>query len=143
MSERSNGNGNGNESENDHGVADAGFDDWLDALKDGRAYSLECPDGHGSLPPRRVCPTCGATSLEERPLPETGDLETITITHVPTPSFEDDAPFALGIADFGSVRLTGQVVGVDLEDVEPGLTVRPDVGVSETTGERLLVFHPQ
>ncbi|MCU4741450.1 Zn-ribbon domain-containing OB-fold protein [Natronoglomus mannanivorans] len=125
------------------GIADAGFDDWLDALAEGEAYFLECADGHGSLPPRRVCPTCGETSLEERPLPETGTLETVTITHVPTPSFEDDAPFALAVADFGPVRLTGQVVGMDLEDVEPGLTVRPDVGVSETTGERLLVFRSQ
>ena len=120
----------------------AGYDDWLDALEEDDPFYLECPEGHGSLPPRRVCPTCGATTLEERPLPETGEIETFTVTHVPTPAFEDDAPYATAIAAFDPVRLTGQVVGVDLEAIENGLEVRPAVRRSETTGDRVLVFEP-
>ncbi|WP_049922936.1 Zn-ribbon domain-containing OB-fold protein [Halopiger djelfimassiliensis] len=123
-------------------VQDAGFDDWLDAAADDEAYSLECPEGHHSLPPRRVCPDCGATTLEEVPLPETGEIETFTVTHVPTPAFEDDAPYATAIASFGSVRVTGQVVDTDLETVETGLSVELEVTVSETTGERVLGLAP-
>ncbi|SDQ36181.1 Zn-ribbon domain-containing OB-fold protein [Natronobacterium texcoconense] len=123
-------------------VQDAGFDDWLDAAEDGEAYYLECPDGHGSLPPRRVCPECGATDLEETSLPETGEIATFTVTHVPTPAFEEDAPYATAIADFGAVRLTGQVVEIDLEAVENGLTVEISITVSETTGERVVEFSP-
>ena len=121
-------------------IVDAGYDDWLDAVEAGEPYYLESPDGYGSLPPRRVCPETGSTDLEERLLPERGEIETFTVTYVPTPSFQDDAPYAIAIARFGPVRLTGQVVGIDLEKIEVGLEVTPDVTVSETTGERMLVF---
>ncbi|ELY59621.1 Zn-ribbon domain-containing OB-fold protein [Natronolimnohabitans innermongolicus] len=121
---------------------DAGFDEWLDAAEEDDAYFLECPEGHGSLPPRRVCPDCGATDLEEVPLPDTGEIRTFTVTHVPTPAFEEDAPYATAVASFGSVRITGQIVGIDLERVETGLEVEIEVTVSETTGERVLSFTP-
>lgn len=119
---------------------DAGYDEWLDALEAGEPTYLECPEGHGSLPPRRVCPTCGATELTETSLPETGQLETVTVTQIPTPAFADDAPYAVGIARFGPVRLTGHVVGVDLEEITTGVPVTPEVGRSETTGDRLILL---
>ncbi|ELZ07246.1 Zn-ribbon domain-containing OB-fold protein [Natrialba aegyptia] len=124
----------------DESARDAGFDDWLDAAETGDAYYLECPAGHTSLPPRRLCPTCGAAALDERPLPETGEIETFTVTHVPTPAFEDDAPYATAIADFGPIRVTGQVVDLDPDAVDTGLPVELDVTSSETTGERVLGF---
>jgi len=123
-------------------VADAGFDEWLDAAETGDAYCLECANGHGSLPPRRVCPDCGSTDLEEVALPDTGEIETFTITHVPTPAFEDDAPYATAIVNVGPVRITGQVVGIDPEAVETGLEVELEITVSETTGERVIGFRP-
>lgn len=125
------------------GANDAGYDDWLDALEDDRAYYVECAEGHGMLPPRRVCPECGSTDLGEEPLPDVGEIETSTITHVPTPSFEDDAPYVTAIANFGPVRVTGQVVGVDVDDVEVGATVALEVSVSETTGDRLIALRPR
>ncbi|RQG93410.1 Zn-ribbon domain-containing OB-fold protein [Natrarchaeobius chitinivorans] len=123
-------------------VQNAGYDGWLDAAESGEAYYLECPNGHGSLPPRRVCPDCGATDLERVGLPETGEVETYTVTHVPTPAFEDDAPYATAIADFGPVRITGQIVGIDPETVESGLEVELEVAVSQTTDDRILGFTP-
>ncbi|AHF98804.1 hypothetical protein HALLA_07955 [Halostagnicola larsenii XH-48] len=123
-------------------IRDAGFDDWLDAAEEGEAYYLECAAGHGSLPPRQVCPECGSTELTRQRLPESGEIETFTVTHVPTPSFEEDAPYATAIADFGPVRLTGQVAGIDLESIENGLEVEISVAVSETTDERVLTFEP-
>ncbi|ARS88659.1 Zn-ribbon domain-containing OB-fold protein [Natrarchaeobaculum aegyptiacum] len=123
-------------------VRDGGFDEWLDAAEEGEAYYLECPAEHGSLPPRRVCPTCGSTDLEEQPFPETGEIETYTVTHVPTPAFEQDAPYATAVADFGPLRITGQVVGITPENVEVGLEVELEVTVSETTGERVVGFWP-
>ncbi|SEV99531.1 Zn-ribbon domain-containing OB-fold protein [Natrinema salifodinae] len=126
----------------DQPVTDAGFDEWLDAAEDGDAYYLECPNEHGSLPPRRVCPDCGSTELDEIALPDTGEVRTFTITHVPTPAFEEDAPYATAIVDFGPVRVTGQIVGVDPDAVETGLTVEPEIAVSETTDERVIGFRP-
>ena len=130
-------------SDDESRTRDAGFDEWLDAAEAGEAYYLECTNGHGSLPPRRVCPDCGSTDLAETPLPESGEVATFTVTHVPTPSFAEDAPYATAIANFGPVRITGQVVDLDVEAVETGLPVEPIVHVSETTGERLIGFRPR
>lgn len=134
---------NDSETESETGTRDAGFDDWIDALEQGEPYVLECANGHGSLPPRRVCPDCGSTELTEHPLPEIGTIETVTITHIPTPSFEDDAPYATAIADFGPVRVTGQVVDIDLEAIERGLEVTLEIRRAETTGRRVVAFRPQ
>ncbi|ELY78400.1 Zn-ribbon domain-containing OB-fold protein [Natrinema pallidum] len=123
-------------------VADAGFDEWLAAAAEGDAYYLECANGHGSLPPRRVCPDCGSTDIAEADLSETGEIRTVTVTHVPTPAFEDDAPYATAVVDFGPVRLTGQVIGIDVADVETGLTVALEITTSETTGERVIGLRP-
>ena len=132
-----------NESEN--GIRDAGFDEWVEAAAEDESYYLECANGHGSLPPRRVCPEpgCDSSELSERPLPETGEIETYTVTAVPTPSFEDDAPYAVAIADFGPVRVTGQVVDTDLEEIESGMAVTLEVRSSATTGERIVAFRPR
>jgi len=124
----------------DERVRDDGYDDLLDAIESGEGFYIECPKGHGSLPPRRVCPHCGATELEETPLPESGEIETFTTVHVASPEFADDAPYVTAVADFGGVRLTGQVRGVEPDDLEVGTEVTPDVGESETAGERVLIL---
>ncbi|WP_128475766.1 Zn-ribbon domain-containing OB-fold protein [Halorussus pelagicus] len=121
-------------------VRDEGFDDFLDAIEAGEGFYLECPEGHGSLPPRRVCPHCGATDLEETPLPETGEIETYTEVHVPAPSFADDAPYVTAVVDFGAVRLTGQLRGGETAEIEVGTEVSVGIGENETAGERVVVF---
>jgi uncharacterized OB-fold protein len=122
------------------GYANEGYDEWVDALAEGQGYYLECPEEHGSLPPRRVCPECGSTELSEVPLPDRGTVETYTVTNVASPSFEEDAPYAVAIASFDGVSLTGQVRGVDDDDLEAGLVVAPDVDRTATTDEPVVVF---
>lgn len=122
---------------------DEGYDEWIDALASGEGYYLECPEGHGSLPPRRICPECGAAGLSQRPLADSGEVETFSVTHVPAPRFADDAPYAIAIASFGDVRLTGQLKDVPLENVEVGTVVTVDVEESETSGEPVVVFRPR
>ncbi|MFC4358563.1 Zn-ribbon domain-containing OB-fold protein [Halobium salinum] len=122
---------------------DAGYDDWLDALAAGDGYYLACENGHGSLPPRRVCPHCGSSALSEVDLPDSGNVETFTVVHVAAPSFVDDAPYVTAVVDFGDVRLTGVVRDVAPEDVTVGTAVGVDVGTKTTDGERLVVFHPR
>ena len=130
-------------------AADAGFDEWLAALDDGEGYYLSCDAGHGNLPPRRVCPDCASADLTERPLPETGTVETFTTVHVAAPQFADDAPYVTAVVDFGPVRLTGVVregTGEGADDEVPavgvGDAVAVDRGASETTGEETVVFRP-
>ena len=118
---------------------DDGYDDLLDAIEDGEGFYLACGNGHGYLPPRRICPDCGSTELEETPLAESGEVLTRTVVHVPPPRFADDAPYATLLAEFGPVRVTGIVLdAADAPDV--GEAVRPVVEASETDGDRLLAF---
>jgi uncharacterized OB-fold protein len=116
-------------------MTDSGFDEWLDAVDDGEGYYLRCPKGHGSLPPRHVCPDCGAADLDRTPLPATGTIETYTVCYVGGPEFEDETPYATAIAEFGDVRLTGIVRGVDPEDVAVGAPVEARVGTNQETGD--------
>ena len=124
-------------------VRDAGYDDFFDALDDGEGYYVECENGHGSLPPRSICPECGSREFTEEPLPDAGEIDTFTVTRVAMPDFEADEPYVTAVADFGPIRLTGQVRGVDHDDVETGMVVEPVAEETETTGDRLLVFRPR
>ena len=120
---------------------DDGYDDLLEAIEGGEGFYLSCENGHGYLPPRRVCPDCGSTALEETLLAESGTVLTRTVVHVPPPRFLDDAPYATLVAEFGPVRLTGIVLDAEAApDVDEA--VRPVVGTSATTGDRLLAFEP-
>ncbi|RLM70664.1 nucleic acid-binding protein [Halorubrum sp. Atlit-8R] len=126
---------------------DRDYAEWLDALADGEGFALACPDGHGSLPPRRVCPECGSPDLSREPLRETGTVETYSVVHVPSPRFADDAPYATAVVDFGPTRLTGIVRGDGSDedaapDVAIGDAVTAAVGERATDGERLVVFRP-
>ncbi|MFQ3285344.1 MAG: putative OB-fold protein [Natronomonas sp.] len=119
-----------------------GFDDFLDAAEEGEAYYLEGPEGDGSLPPRRIDPATGSRELTEEPLPDTGEVVTHTQTHVASPGFADDAPFVVAVAEFGPVKVTGQMRDIDAEDVDIGQEVELGVDHSETNDERLVVFYP-
>ena len=120
-----------------------GYDDFLAGVRDGDPWYLECPNGHGNLPPRQVCPECGKTDLSEEPLPESGQVETFTTTHVASPNFSGDTPYVLAIADFGPVKVTAQVRGVDHDAVDVGAVVDLDLEETATTGDPVLVFRPR
>ncbi|WP_254273985.1 Zn-ribbon domain-containing OB-fold protein [Haloarcula marina] len=122
---------------------DGQYDAWLDAIEDGEAYYIECENGHGWLPPRRVCPDCGSRELTEEQMPESGEVLTHSTITVPTPQFEDDAPYVTAIADFGPVSVTGLVRGIDPDDVTIGTVVGLHVGERATTGDRAVVFEPR
>lgn len=136
-------------------VRNAGYDDWLDALDSDEGYYLECGNGHGLLPPRRVCPNCGSPDITEEPLPESGTVVAQTTVHVPAPSFQGGAPYTTAVVEFGPVQITGQVrrnsaevvdeavegAAEESATVENGAEV--EVSVGETgQGERLVVFTP-
>jgi hypothetical protein len=120
-------------------IRNEGYDDAIDAIGEGDPYYLECSNGHASMPPRRLCPECGDDDLSEVDMPTSGELISYNVTYVPTPDFADDTPYVLGIAEFGDVRLTGQI-RAEADDVEVGMPVSVGLDESETTGERLIAF---
>ncbi|SFR68926.1 hypothetical protein SAMN04487947_3525 [Halogeometricum rufum] len=125
------------------GAKSVDHETWLDAVASGDGFSLVCPEGHGWLPPRRVCKTCGSTTLERMPLPASGTVETYTEITVPAPRFSHEDAVAVAIADFGTVRVTGRLRGVEYDDVERGTAVEPGVERSGQEDERIVVLRPR
>lgn len=115
------------------------FDDLLNAIDRGDGYYIICSNGHGSLPPLRVCPECGDSNLRKENLPNGGTIITYTEIRVPAPEFMGETPI-VAIADFEGVRLTGRLIG-DLNTAEVGLPVTLGVTTSPA-GERHLAFKP-
>lgn len=126
----------------DERARDGGYDDFLDAVGAGEGYYLACPNGHGWLPPRRVCPECGAREFSEASLPATGEVTVTSTVHVTAPQFVEDAPYVVALASFGPVTLTGQLRDVDADEDLVGVSVEPTIVWSATTGDRLLGFQP-
>ncbi|WP_313691439.1 Zn-ribbon domain-containing OB-fold protein [Halorarum halobium] len=120
---------------------EGGYDEWIAGLAEG-GFHLECPNGHGSLPPRRVCPECGDTDLSRVDLPPAGTVATFSEVHVAAPAFADEAPYVSAVVDFGPVRLTGVLRDVEPEAVAIGDAVAPDVELDGPGGDPLVVFRP-
>lgn len=112
-----------------------GYDDLLDALESDAGYYLSCPAGHGSLPPRQVCPSCGDETLSTEPLPDTGTVVTFTEIAVPAPAFTGQTPVVV-IADFGPIRLTGRLLN-NSDALEVGSEVIPTVASSGGGGRHV------
>ncbi|WP_277553630.1 Zn-ribbon domain-containing OB-fold protein [Halobaculum limi] len=121
--------------------ADTGYDEWADSLAEG-GYYFECENGHGSLPPRRVCPECGGRDLDQQSLPDTGSVATFSEIHVAPSGFGVDPPYVTAVVDFGPVRLTGIVRDLSADEIEIGTSLVPDVEENSATGKRLVVFRP-
>lgn len=117
------------------------YDTWLDAIVEDDAFYLTCPEGHSSLPPQRVCLVCGDSKLSRTPLPSEGSITSLTEIHVQAPRFEHLETVNVAIADFGPVRVTGQLQD-DSETVDREMSVRLTVGQSTATGERFITFDP-
>ena len=124
-------------------MTDRGYDEWMDALGTDGAFYLRCPEGHGSLPPRRTCPHCGATELAETPLPESGTVETFSEVHVAGPDFAGQTPYVTAIASFGDVRLTGVLRDASEDDLAVGLSVGVGTAENPDTGKETVVFRPR
>ncbi|MFD1565839.1 Zn-ribbon domain-containing OB-fold protein [Haloarchaeobius amylolyticus] len=117
---------------------ETGYDAWLDALEADEGYYLR-GDSRATVPPAVIGED---DELERETLPETGMVESKTVIRAPHPDFEEDAPYAIAIVEFGPVTLTGQVTGIDPEAVETGLEVEATALEAETSGKRFVAFRP-
>ena len=77
------------------------------------------------FPPRLICNVCQSKNLEKTKLAETGKVLTYTIIRVPPHQFVDQAPYAVGIVELDDgVKIMGQVVDCDFEDIKIGMKVK-------------------
>jgi uncharacterized OB-fold protein len=99
---------------------------WREIPQRYRLEAQKCKKcGKVLFPLRMICPECKSRDFEKTKLAEKGKILTYTIIRVPPHQFVDQAPFAVGIAELDDgVRLTGQIVDCDFEDMKIGQRVR-------------------
>lgn len=98
--------------------------------------------GYITFPPRLVCPQCGNREFAQTKLAETGKLLTFTIIRVPPDPFEDQAPYAVGIAELADgVKLTAQVVDCDFAGLKVGMRVRLEFRKLYEEGEAGVIYY--
>lgn len=125
------------------GPAARTHEEFCRAIETGEGFYLACPNGHGAVPPRRVCPHCGVQSLTTQALPDTGRVQARTVVHVGTSAFTDSVPYITAIAEFGPVSLTGVVTGAPPDAVEQGTEVTVGTKRTEERERPTLVFEPR
>ena len=101
--------------------------EFLDFLEQGKVMTTRCKScGNYYFPPKMDCPSCEESDIEWVEIPEGGKLLTYTVVHYGPSGFEDDAPYTLGIAEFGgAVRIFGRLSkGIPEDDVKPGIALK-------------------
>jgi len=99
---------------------------WREIPQRYRLEANKCKKcGFVSFPPRLICPQCQNREFEETKLAEKGKVLTFTVIRVPPQQFVDQAPYAVGIVELDDgVKLTGQIVDCDFEDLKIGKRVK-------------------
>jgi uncharacterized OB-fold protein len=99
---------------------------WREIPQRYRLEANKCKKcGFVSFPPRLICPQCRNREFEEAKLAEKGKVLTFTVIRVPPRQFVDQAPYAVGIVELDDgVKLTGQIVDCDFEDLKIGQRVK-------------------
>jgi len=92
--------------------------------------------GQKYFPPRLICRECGSQDLEPTKIAENGKLLTYTVIRVPPHQFEDQAPYAVGIAELDDgVRLTAQIVDCNFDQLKIGMPLKLEFRKIQTDGE--------
>lgn len=93
---------------------------------DGRLRFLRCQGcGHYLHPPGPRCPVCGSREVEPDAVSGRGEVLTYTVNHQSWDgSTEPYAIVIVGLAEQDGLRLTSNLVGVDLDEIEIGMPVQ-------------------
>jgi uncharacterized OB-fold protein len=110
---------------------------WREIPQRYRLEAVKCKKcGQILFPPRLVCPECKERDFEKAKLAESGKILTFTIIRVPPHQFVDQAPYAVGIIELDDgVKLTGQIVDCDFEEIKIGQRVKIEFRKISDEGE--------
>ncbi len=116
---------------------------WREIPQRYRLEAAKCKGcGFVSFPPRLVCPRCGSREFAPVMLAGSGQLLTYTIIRVPPDPFEDQAPYAVGIAELDDgVRLTAQVVDCDFSELKVGMRVSLEFRKLSEDGDAGVIYY--
>lgn len=99
---------------------------WREIPQRYRLEANKCKScGEIFFPPRVICSHCKKSEMVETKLVDRGKIVTYTIIRVPPHQFVDQAPYAVGIIELDDgVKITGQIVDCDFEDLKTGKRVK-------------------
>jgi uncharacterized OB-fold protein len=99
---------------------------FFERARGGELTGIRC-GGCGALavPPKELCPECGARRWEPVPLSGEGTIASYTVIRVAPRGHAQDAPYAIAAVRLREgVSLLGRVVDVPLDRLAVGLPVR-------------------
>ena len=99
---------------------------FFDGVRQGALTAIRC-GGCGALaiPPRELCPECGARTWSPVSLSGDGVITSYTVIRVPPRGHTGDAPYAIAAVRLAEgVSLLGRVVDIPLDALAVGLAVR-------------------
>ena len=108
-------------------TSDAKVAPFVDYLEEGKVMATKCRKcGKAFFPPKSDCPGCLSSDVEWLEVSGTGTLLTYTVVNYGPSGFENDAPYTLGIAEFGEgVKVLGRVSKqVSPDDIKVGMRVK-------------------
>jgi uncharacterized OB-fold protein len=116
---------------------------WREIPQRYRLEAAKCKKcGAISFPPRLVCSECRAREFETITLADKGKIITYTIIRVAPQPFVDQAPYAVGIVELDDgVRLTGQIVDFNFEDLKTGARVKIEFRKVYQEGEAGVIYY--
>lgn len=100
---------------------------FWDATTDERFLVQRCTNcGHAQFYPRATCSTCAATALDWEPASGDATLHTFTVARRATHrAFDGAEPYVVAIVELAEgPRVTGNVVGCDIDDVRVGMPLQ-------------------
>lgn len=98
--------------------------EFFSAIEQGKPYYITDAGSHGMLPPKFVDTVPENQETNRASMPEIGELLTHSKVHVAPSPLEDISPYTIAIAEFGSVRITGQ-----LREFEKGPEIGQEVDI--------------
>jgi uncharacterized OB-fold protein len=110
---------------------------WREIPQRYRYEAAKCAAcGKIHFPPRLVCSGCRGTTFTRTTLAPEGVVDTFTIIRVPPTGFGAEAPYAVGIVKLDDgVKVTAQIVDVDLAELQIGQRVRVEFRRVQKDGE--------
>jgi uncharacterized protein len=99
---------------------------FFEQVRDGALTAIRCGNcGALAVPPKELCPECGARRWEPVSLSGEGTIASYTIIRVAPRGHADEAPYAIAAVRLREgVSLLGRVVDVPLDALAIGLPVR-------------------
>ncbi|MCE4619128.1 MAG: Zn-ribbon domain-containing OB-fold protein [Desulfurococcales archaeon] len=98
---------------------------WRTRIPRYRLIGAQCKScGRAHYPPRKACPYCGSTELEQVMLPRRGILESYTVVQSIPGDTRFQAPIIVGLVRLeNGVRLVAELTDVQPEELKLGLEV--------------------